>query len=166
MAVGALRDDGAVLGLFAGPQLGLDHGGHRPLPHRQGQVVGQLPGHPAALGGDGVLVPGALHQALAADVVKAGADLEIIDQLGVGEGGLQLALGHRPAVLDQIAQQQPDLGAAGQPAGPDPGGESIAFSHGIFTSFCGGGGPAGSVAAPALRERPARPGRFPLCPLV
>src|SRR5699024_9919388 len=102
---------------------------------------------PAALGGDGVFALLTLHQALAADIVQAGADLEVVDKLGVCEGGLQLVLGYRPGVLDQITQQQADLGAAGQSAGPDPGGKSIAFSHGIFTSFMlGRARPAGLVA--------------------
>ena len=115
--------------LLAGPCLAAQHGSHRPLPHAAGQVVGQLLRHLAAFIGNGVAVAGQGDQRLLCDIVQTGANLKIVDKGFLHQGVLDLLPGNGTGVFHQIAQQQPDLGAAGQAAGTDTGGKSIIGAH-------------------------------------
>ena len=129
VTIGLFGNAGAVLGLLAGPCLAAQHSSHRPLPHGAGQVVGQLLRHLAAFIGNGIAVAGQGDQRLLCDIVQTGADLKIVDKGFLHQGVLDLLPGNGTGVFHQIAQQQPDLGAAGQAAGTDTGGKSIIGAH-------------------------------------
>ena len=129
VAVRLFGDAGGVLGLLAGPCLAAQHGGHGALPHAAGQVKGQFLRDLASFFRDGIASIAQRDQLLLGDIIKAGADLKIIDQSFLHQGIFDLGAGDRPGVLHEITQQQPDLGAVSQPAGADTGGKSIVGGH-------------------------------------
>ena len=129
MAVRLFGDAGAVLGLFASPGLAAQHSGHRTFPHAAGQVVGQLLRHFAALVGNGIHIVLHGHELLPRDVIQAGTDLKVVDQCLFHQGVLDLLPGNGSGIFYQIAQQQPNLGAAGQSAGAYTGSKSIVGGH-------------------------------------
>ena len=122
-------DAGAVLGLLAGPGLAAQHSSYSAFPHTAGQVVGKLLRHLAALIGDGVAALCQGDELLPGDIVQTRADLKIVHQRFFHQGVFNLLPGNGSGIFDQIAQQQPDLGAAGQPAGTYTGGKSIISGH-------------------------------------
>ena len=129
VAVLFFGDAGTVLGFLAGPCLAAQHSGHSALPHTAGQVVGKLLRHFAALLGDGIAALCQGDELLSGDIVQTRADLEIVHQRFFHQGVFDLLPGNGSGIFDQIAQQQPDLGAAGQPAGTYTGSKSIIGGH-------------------------------------
>ena len=129
MAVRFLGNAGTVFRFLAGPGLGPQDGSHGPLPHTAGQIVGQLLRYLAAFLRDGVAVVLQSDKALPGNIVQTGADLKVIDQRFLHQGVFDLRPGNGPGILDQIAQQQPDLGAVRQPAGTYSGSKSIVGGH-------------------------------------
>ena len=129
MPIRLFGDAGRILCLLAGPGLAAQHGGYGALPHTAGQVIGQLLCDLAPFFGDGVVPIGQSDQLLLGDVIQAGANLKIIDQRFLHQGVFDLRPGNGPGILDQIAQQQPDLGAVRQPAGTYSGSKSIVGGH-------------------------------------
>ena len=136
MPIRFFGDAGAVLGFLPGPGLAAQHGGHSPLPHTAGQVIGQLLRHLAAFFGDGIAAVRQGDELLFCDIVQARADLKVIDQCLLHQGVLDLLPGNGAGILYQIAQQQPDLGAAGQPAGTYTGSKSIIGGHRSIHPLC------------------------------
>ena len=117
------------------------------LPHTAGQVVGKLLRHFAALLGNGIAALCQGDELLLCDIIQARADLKIVHQRFFHQCVFDLLPGNGSGVFDQITQQQPDLGAAGQPAGTYTGSKSIICLLYTSSSMMQGIRPASSPMA-------------------